>query len=321
MKKSGFGLLLFLAGVAAAVFTAPLPAQAAALFDKAAPLSISKWVKGGPVTIQPGQLYIIEFWATWCPPCRASIPHLTELAKQYKGKITFVGVSDEDLDVIQPFVEQMGVTMDYHVAQDAAQATERAYMGAYGINTIPHAFLVNQEGKVAWHGNPLEGLDDILADAVTGKITKDTVARKEKLEGLIDEYFTVAQNGDQNKAKADAIGRQILELGATNSSLLSRFAWTIVKLPGLGYRDGELAAEASKKAYELSKGREPMVAGIHGGILYQTGGNRAEAIAIEKKAISQETNPQKKAYMEGILAEMQTVPAQKDEATSATARR
>src|SRR5271168_3942485 len=62
--------------------------------DPAPPIKIREWVKGTPVTtLGHGTVNVVEFWATWCPPCRESIPHLTELAHKYKGKATFTGVS------------------------------------------------------------------------------------------------------------------------------------------------------------------------------------------------------------------------------------
>jgi len=60
--------------------------DSAKLGDKAASLDGLTYVKGEPVTFKEGKVYVVEFWATWCGPCKTSIPHLTEIQKKYKDK-------------------------------------------------------------------------------------------------------------------------------------------------------------------------------------------------------------------------------------------
>ena len=120
-------LLIFVLAVALAV---PLsfPCAAAKLGDPAAKLEISEWVKGKPVDLaklKGKKVAVVEFWATWCPPCRTSIPHLTEMQKKYKKDVVFIGVSKEDAKTVKPFVEKYGDTMNYTVAVDKDGKTSK----------------------------------------------------------------------------------------------------------------------------------------------------------------------------------------------------
>jgi len=102
-------------------------------------------------------VFVLEFWATWCPPCRTSIPHLSKVQEKYKDKnVIFIGITNEDAKAVKPFVEQMGAKMDYRVALDSAGTASANYMSAYGIRGIPHAFVIGKDGKVGYHGHPMD---------------------------------------------------------------------------------------------------------------------------------------------------------------------
>lgn len=107
-----------------------------------------------------GKPAIVEFWATWCPPCRATIPHLNEINKKYQGKLVVVGITDEDKQTIATF--RKANPMEYNVAIDKKDLGQKL-----GVTGIPHAFLVDKDGKVVWEGHPGQ-----LEDAEIAKVVK-----------------------------------------------------------------------------------------------------------------------------------------------------
>jgi len=184
----------------AAILMAAINLPAAQLGDPAKPLEIKDWVKGGPVDLSAGKgktIHVVEFWATWCAPCLTSIPHLTELQRQFKDKgVVFVGVSNEKTDVVKKFVDKMGDKMDYTVAIDAGKTSE-GYMEAYGAEGIPHAFVVDREGKVVWEGHPMDGLDKVLAQMVEGKFDMTNSMRRASIKAKLSEYVQLTLSGEQ----------------------------------------------------------------------------------------------------------------------------
>lgn len=128
---------------------------------QAVPPSGFTYIKGTPINFQEefgkGQkVFVLEFWATWCPPCRNSIPHLSELQQKYKDTVTFIGITSEDPTTVAQFVNRMGAQMDYTVVADTTGQTTKNYMEQFGIRGIPHAFIISKDGKVAYHGHPME---------------------------------------------------------------------------------------------------------------------------------------------------------------------
>lgn len=145
--------------------------------DNAPKLEVAKWVKGGAVdSLQKGRIYVVEFWATWCGPCKASIPHLTELQKKFGDKATFIGVSsfENDWSGVEPFVAKEGDQMDYHVAMDKIdRPTDRDgfmaknWMEAAHQPGIPTAFVIGKDGKIAWIGHPM-AMEEPLSQIIDG---------------------------------------------------------------------------------------------------------------------------------------------------------
>lgn len=178
------------------------PATLALSIGSKAPIpEISDFVRGEkPTFFEPGKVYVIEFWATWCPPCRQSMPHLTKLAEDMKSKgVVIVGVSDEKVETVRTFLEkdEWKQKARYTLATDPDRSTYKAYMEASGQGGIPTAFIV-KEGVVQWIGHPME-MDAPLAKIVDG--TWDPKTAKQSFEDAVaEEMKAMGRQNDMTKA-------------------------------------------------------------------------------------------------------------------------
>ena len=174
--------------------------------DKAPTTEISHWLKGKEVTeFEDGNVYVMEFWATWCGPCRASIPHISELQEQYADyDVTFIGVSDEKLQTVVKFLtaadsENVLWTekIHYTLATDPDRSTYKAYMTAAAQQGIPTAFIVGKDSRIEWIGHPMD-IDDVLAQVVRDNWDRDTfkVTFEEKVAPVREALKAMARVDD-----------------------------------------------------------------------------------------------------------------------------
>jgi thiol-disulfide isomerase/thioredoxin len=194
-------------------------AQTLSVGDPAPAIQVKEFVKGTPVSsFEKGKTYVVEFWATWCGPCKVSIPHLTEMQNKYKD-ITFIGVSvwEQSQDGVKPFVQAMGDQMAYRVAMDQVPpngngnegAMAKSWMQAAGQNGIPTAFVVNGDSKIVWIGHPMT-MDKPLEEIVTGKWdvakavaeSKREQAEQGKLQELQAKLAAAQRSGDPKQVVA-----------------------------------------------------------------------------------------------------------------------
>jgi thiol-disulfide isomerase/thioredoxin len=212
MKRKLLVLCLF---AGCALGGGALALSAAELGDPAPALKISEWVKGGPVDLAAGKdktTYVVEFWATWCPPCRTSIPHLTEIQKKFKDRgVVVIGITDEKLATVKKFVTPMGDKMDYVVAIDDGKKTSDGYMEAFKQNGIPHAFIVDKTGRIVWHGHPMAQLDDTLEQVVSGKYDMSVAKKRDRAQQLSEEYYELAVS-DENSSRLEELGKELTKL-------------------------------------------------------------------------------------------------------------
>jgi len=102
-----------------------------------------------------GKVVLLNFWATWCPPCRDEIPELIELSKRFKDRLQIVGVSMDDAppDEVLQFARNMG--MDYPIVMGSRTLS----MEYGGVPALPTSFLVNTDGRIVQKHEGLYPID------------------------------------------------------------------------------------------------------------------------------------------------------------------
>ncbi len=133
------------------------------LNQEAPELTVEKWLTARPDT--EGKFVLIDFWATWCGPCRRAIPELNELQKQFNDQLVVIGISNETEEKVKAMKDPV---IEYASAIDT-QSTMKEVLEVKGI---PHVILIDPHGIVRWEGFPmLEGYE-LTADVVKELIEK-----------------------------------------------------------------------------------------------------------------------------------------------------
>jgi len=258
--------------------------------DKAPPLDVAKWIVGEPADPSKPDgktIYVVEFWATWCPPCRASIPRLNQMHHELGDKgVVVIGISSEDAATIEPFAKKTG--MQYRVAADKGDATYLAYAEEGG--SIPRAFVV-RGGTVLWAGSPLFGLDAIVRSLATGTYSRQRAQKARAasktfdqalqqndlpgalaaLDALIEldpsvmDYCSMKIRLLKHLERVDdvaAVRRRMAVALTSSAGDLAQLAKDILAEEDVRLRDLRVALECAKKAAELTKRKDTAILAV-----------------------------------------------------------
>lgn len=119
--------------------------------QSAPPFAVDRWISPEPNA--RGKVAIVDFWATWCGPCVASIPHMNGLASEFRGQVECVGISDERINDFEKGLDRAnldGTSFAYSLALDSRGRMKKAFQ----IKGIPHVVVISSDWIVRWQGHP-----------------------------------------------------------------------------------------------------------------------------------------------------------------------
>ncbi|MCA9265722.1 MAG: redoxin domain-containing protein [Planctomycetales bacterium] len=234
------------------------PPESLSIGDAYPGLAIAKWIKGEPVALPlQDKVHVVEFWATWCGPCRSGMPHISELQHEFADDVTFIGVTREKEQTVRTFLTANspdGRTWDevvqYRLALDDRDWTNQAYMRAAGRNGIPCAFVVGRDGVIDWIGHPAS-IDQPLREIVDGTWDRDAALaefkRQQRLAEVSRRLAEFAQSKDWDSA-LQLLDEIESEVGASNTLLNRRLQ--LLQLAGRHEEASQVRNQLVEAAWE-----------------------------------------------------------------------
>lgn len=265
-------------------------------------LQLSHFPRGEPIaSLEPGQIYVIEMWATWCGPCIAAFPHVASLQEKYGDKIRVIGVNvwegsegDARVEQINEFVAEH-TEMRYTVAIEEGTAMVDTWMKPSGRSGIPAAFIVDGAGTVVWLGHPM-AMDEPLEQVIKGEYDIEAATEKMWLGHLTsiayDQMYIAESKADTDRLH-EVAGTLVFDAFYDAPQPINAISWLLLNYEKATPEIYQLAYNAAQRACELTDWEDWMILDTYALAAHKTGDNDT-AVKWQKKAIERSHASDKK---------------------------
>lgn len=156
--------------------------------ERAPNINITDWIKNEPKDKKLSDKYIVlEFWATWCGPCIAAVPHMNDLQKKFNGKdIYYISITDESVAKVQRSLKRV----DFHsiVVTDLTKETQINFGdGIKGLDQYPLTVLIDNNNTIKWIGEPKDLDDKVMTSFLGSKRFEEKSIEKNEETKIVDQ--------------------------------------------------------------------------------------------------------------------------------------